>query len=97
MSTLCGADQIEPLRFRIDPANVERLLRMVNRASFEVTLLLSRVDLSRLEEIVDAAGTHTIRRDPPGMPTVEPDDCWELIAWLRQADRALFKRDERVH
>lgn len=56
MSTLCGADQIEPLRFRIDPANVERLLRMVNRASFEVSLLLSRVDLSRLEEIVDAGG-----------------------------------------
>jgi len=97
VSTLCRTDQIEPLRFRIDPRDVQRLFRMVHRASFEMTLLLSRADLLRLETIVDAAGTHAIRKDPPGMPSVEPDDCWELIEWLGQADRVLFTRDERVH
>jgi hypothetical protein len=97
VASLHRADRIEPLRFDIDLAEVERLLAMVKRAKFEMTLLLSRADLLHLEVIVDAAGTHASRRDLSGMASVEPDDCWELAEWLSKSANALFQRDARVH
>jgi hypothetical protein len=97
VASLHRADRIDPLRFDIDLAEVERLLAMVKRAKFEMTLLLSLADVRHLEVIVEAAGTYASRRDLSGMASVEPDDCWQLAEWLSTSASSSFLRDTRVH
>lgn len=95
----CNHHHIDPDRFDIDLAFLEGVRERLDADSdaFETSLRLGAGNLLALETIADAAGTYTVRGDPPLMDGVTEDDCWEMVTWLSQQHALLFCAPERRH
>lgn len=83
---------IDPLRFDIDSALLERLQKLLSQDGWEDTPLVVSYDTQRaIDDIADAAGVYTDRGYPPLMNGVSSDDCLEFLEWFTKATRALYE------
>ncbi len=95
----CNHHHIDPDRFDIDLTFLEGVRERLaaDADAFEIALRLDAGNLHALETIADAAGTYTLRGDPPSMDGVNEDDCWEMVSWLSQQHTQLFCTPQQPH
>ncbi len=87
---------IDPLRFDIDPAFLERLQTLLPLDGWDDTPLAVSYDSRRaIEDIADAAGTYTDREYPPLMRQVTSDDCLAFYEWFTKATQGLYGSPDR--
>jgi len=89
---------IDPDRFRIDEPRVRAMRQWLDTGALETTRLsVTSQDLLFLEILIDAADTHSRRREFPALESMDDEDLDQLLAWLGRQTDALFRQPPTIH